>query len=267
MTDPSPLQSWLTARKRARDQGPGGPLLMSHLVLGHPSLEENDRVIDAMVAAGVDIMELQIPFSEPIADGPVIARANQSALDGGFRVASAFDMLARATRRHPIPFLIMTYYNILHAYGVDAFIRDAAEAGVRGFIVPDLPMEKAQEAMDLCEEQGLAWIQLFTPTTPEARLQKLGSRGRGLVYCVARKGVTGKDTQFEDQSLRDYLAQCRRSTDVPLAVGFGVSNREDVETLERLGADIAVVGTAAIRVHQEQGAEAVEGFFRGLKPE
>mgnify|MGYP006418678093 FL=1 len=114
-------------------------LLMSHLVLGYPSLEENRQVIAQMVAGGVDLMELQIPFSEPIADGPMIARANQSALDGGFKVRQGLAFIAETVQRHKIPFLIMTYYNILLAYGVEEFIKEAVRIGVKGLIIPDLP--------------------------------------------------------------------------------------------------------------------------------
>lgn len=243
-------------------------LLMSHWVLGYPSLEENHRIIAQMVANGVDLIELQIPFTEPIADGPVIARANQSALENGFRVADGLAFVAETVRRHSIPFLIMTYYNILMAYGVEAFIKEAASIGVRGLIIPDLPLQEAVQAMDWCQKwgesyNGMDWIQLMAPTSSDARLQTIGALASGFCYCVARKGVTGQQTAF-DTSLGHFLQRCRRTTSVPLAVGFGVKNAKDVQQLLGM-ADIAVVGSAAIEIYQTQGVEAVGGFFAGLR--
>lgn len=238
-------------------------LLMSHLVLGYPSLEENERVIDAMVSAGVELMELQFPFSEPTADGPVIARANQAALDRGFKVREGLEFLARTTRRHPIPFLVMTYYNILFAYGVEAFIGAAATAGAKGLIIPDLPVQEAESAMGACQAAGMDWIQLMTPTSDDQRLALIGDQARGFVYCVARKGVTGKETDFSDP-VGHFIQRCRRATNLPLAVGFGVKSPADVAFLQGK-AEIAVVGTASIQIHDREGAEAVGRFMAGLR--
>ncbi len=238
-------------------------LLMSHLVLGYPSLEANRRVIGQMVANGVDLMELQIPFSEPIADGPVIARANQAALEADFKVAQGLAFIEEITGKHDIPFLIMTYFNIMLAYGVEAFIQEAARIGIRGLIIPDLPPSESGEAAGWCRKHGLDWIRLMTPTSTDARLRVIGEGAGGFVYCVARKGVTGKKTDFDAQ-LAEFIGRCRQATDVPLAVGFGVKNREDVERLTGL-AEIAVVGTAAIEVYDREGEEAVGRFFRGLR--
>ncbi|MBF0621488.1 MAG: tryptophan synthase subunit alpha [Magnetococcales bacterium] len=238
-------------------------LLMSHLVLGYPSVAENHRVIDAMVANGVDMMELQIPFSEPSADGETIARANQSALDLGFKVDQAFEMFSQVTARHQIPFLIMTYFNIMLARGIERFIADAASSGIRGLIIPDLPLEEAGEAMALAKKYGLDWIQLLTPTTPVDRLVKLGAAAEGFTYCVARKGVTGKETNFDE--LGAYLKQCRKAApSLPLALGFGVRRKADVDALVGQ-ADIAIIGTEGIRIHENEGAEAVGAFFGGLR--
>lgn len=240
--------------------------IMSHLVLGYPSLEENRLVMDRMVAAGVHIIELQIPFSEPIADGPIIARANQESLKRGFRVEDGLNFIAESVRLYPIPIVIMTYVNILMAQGMEKFIQRAAAMGVRGLIVPDLPLEEAGEAMGWCHSYGhggLDWIRLFTPTTPDSRLELLGRDSSGLVYCVARRGVTGQHTAF-DPTLMGFLHRCRKCTRAPLALGFGVRSREDVQSLVGK-VEIAVVGTAAIEIHLAQGADAVGQFFSGLK--
>ncbi len=259
------LETTLRTRLHARGEAGKQPiLLMSHLVLGYPSLAENAKVIDAMVAAGVDVMELQIPFTEPYADGPVIAAANQKAIDGGIRVDEALDFLARTTRRHKIPFLVMTYYNIMLARGVTRFVEEVAQSGGRGLIIPDLPLEEAGEALKACKKHHLAWVQLMTPTCPDERLTELGEVASGFCYCVARKGVTGKQTQF-GQELKDYLTRCKAATPTPLAVGFGVSSAEDVAFLTGR-AEIAVVGTASIKIHERDGAEAVGRFFARLRP-
>ncbi|MBF0182798.1 MAG: tryptophan synthase subunit alpha [Magnetococcales bacterium] len=260
------LQSYI----RQRLTSPSAPdiLLMSHLVLGYPSLSVNRQTIAQMVNNGVDLMELQIPFSEPVADGPVIARANQQALDRGFRVADGLAFIEETVQRYPIPFLIMTYYNILVAYGVEAFIREAARMGVRGLIIPDLPFQEAAQAMAYCQQWGgkenLAWIQLLTPTGSDGRLQQIGSAAEGFCYCVARKGVTGSRTRFDD-SLQQFLSRCRQATAVPLAVGFGVKSAADVQQLTGL-AEIAVIGSAAIELQDQQGTEAVGRFFAQLRP-
>ncbi|MBF0283728.1 MAG: tryptophan synthase subunit alpha [Magnetococcales bacterium] len=250
------------AARRAAGRVPA--LLMSHLVMGYPSLEENARVIDAMAAAGVELMELQIPFSEPSADGPVIARANQQALDGGFKVDQGMAFAAEMIRRHPgVKFLLMTYYNIVFARGEERFLRQTAALGAAGVIVPDLPLQYAAPALDLCRELGLSWVQLMTPTSRDERLAEVGRAADGLVYCVARRGVTGQQSRFGEE-LREFIGRCRQATDQPLAVGFGVKRREDVAILAEL-AEIAVVGTAAIEVHLKEGAAGVERFFRGLR--
>lgn len=257
-----------TSIRALHTQGDTAILLMSHLVLGFPSLEENQRVVDCMAENGVELMELQIPFSEPIADGPVIAKANQAALDSGFKVADGLAFIGENVRRHPnVRFLIMTYYNILMAYGVDLFIQQAVRLGVYGLIIPDLPPQEAQEAMAACRHYGagkLDWIQLMTPTCSDERLRFIGQQAEGFCYCVARKGVTGQKTDF-DAELSHFLQRCRTSTTTPLAVGFGVRTPEDVQSL--IGqAEIAVIGTAAMQIYAQEGVEAMGRFFKGLRP-
>ena len=237
-------------------------LLMTHMVIGYPSFEASFKIIEAMVAAGVDLMELQIPFSEPIADGPVIMRANQRALERGATVKKCFDFAREATRAFQIPFLFMSYYNILFKYGLAQFVSRAAEHGIRGAIVPDLPPEEGQEYLTAMRSCSLDPIFIFSPTTPTERMRYLASLGGGFIYCVARKGVTGLDTEFS-KSLSSYLNNCRTATDLPLALGFGVKSGEDVSFLKQK-ADIAVIGTQTIRIVEEQGIDSVSEFIRSL---
>jgi tryptophan synthase alpha chain len=238
-------------------------LLMTHIVLGHPSFEASEELVGAMVRAGVELIELQIPFSEPIADGPVILQANAQALERGARVAQALVFARKVTARFPVPFVFMTYYNIVFRYGVERFVGEMAEAGVRGAIVPDLPPEEAGPYLAAMEKHGLAPIFIFSPNTSSARMKLLASHSRGFVYCVARKGVTGASTEFAGD-LADYLGRCRAATDLPLALGFGVQSAADVRFLTGK-ADLAVVGSETLRVIEKQGLAAVEPFLRGLR--
>ena len=251
------LESYLRGRLKEKEI-----LLMTHIVAGYPTFEDSFRIIEAMVEAGVDLMELQIPFSEPVADGPVILHANQSSLARGATVQKCMELAAKAAQSFDIPFLFMCYYNIIFKYGIDRFAA-AAKENVRGAIVPDLPPEEGKDYLEAMEKNGLAPIFIFSPTTAGERMNYIASFGRGFIYCVARKGVTGLDTNFAEQ-LGSYLARCRSATDLPLAVGFGVRDRGDVDFLKGK-ADIAVIGTETIRLIEQQGIGAVGPFIRAIR--
>ena len=238
-------------------------LLMTHIVAGYPSFETSMNLVETMVNAGVDLMELQIPFSEPMADGPVILRANQKALEQGTTVERCLTFAAAAAERFNIPFLIMTYYNILFKYGVDSFVSRMAETGLKGAIIPDLPPEEGGAYLKAMENHGLSPVLIFSPTTSFERMQYLGNFARGFVYCVARKGVTGARTTFS-RHMSQYLKRCRETSPLPLAVGFGVGGKADVEYLTGK-ADIAVIGTKTIRLMEKDGIHAVGDFIKGLQ--
>lgn len=251
------LETYIRERRRQKDI-----LLMTHIVMGYPDFETSMEIVEEMVEAGVDLMELQIPFSEPMADGPVILGANQASLQGGARVESCFEFAKQAAEKFDIPFLFMTYYNILFKYGVESFVKRMVEINIKGAIVPDLPPEEGEEYLMAMGQKGLAPVHIFSPMTSNERMNFLAEKTRGFVYCVARKGVTGKETRFSHE-LSDYLARCRQSTSLPLAVGFGVKDRKDVDFLKGR-ADIAVVGSEMIRVVDQQGVAGVKGFVQGL---
>ena len=238
-------------------------LLMTHIVIGYPSFAASLEIVDAMVEAGVDLMELQIPFSEPMADGPIILAANQKALAAGATVERCFEFAATVTRKHGIPFLFMTYYNLLFRGGVATFIERARQAGVLGVIVPDLPPEEAGDYLPAMERAGLDPIFIFSPSSPPERMREIAKHARGFVYCMARKGVTGAHTTFSAE-LDAYLARCRSATALPLALGFGVQDKSDVAFL-RGKVDIAVVGSATLKLIDEKGVGAVDEFVRGLR--
>ena len=252
------LAKYLREKRQQKDI-----LLMTHIVIGYPSLESSFEIVEAMVKAGVDLMELQIPFSEPIADGPVILRANQEALATGITVDDCIDFGGRVAKQFEIPFLFMTYYNILFKYGVERFAQTTAELGLKGAIVPDLPPEEGQDYLKAMDDHRLAPIFIYAPTTTDSRMKMLSEHARGLVYCVARKGVTGQQTDFSKE-LEAYLQRCRNATDLPLALGFGVKDRADIHFLTGK-TDIAVIGTQTIRLVEEQGVAAVGDFIASLR--
>jgi len=252
------LETYLKDRLKYKDI-----LLMTHIVLGYPSFEASFQMIKAMVKAGVDLMELQIPFSEPTADGPIIVKANQMALNNGATVKECLSLAEKAANTFDIPFLIMSYYNILFRYGVERFVSKMAGAGLKGAIVPDLPPEEGQDYIDAMKKHQLAPILIFSPTTSLARMKYLNAFAKGFIYCVARKGVTGQNTSFSDE-LAIYMAECRKVTSLPLALGFGVKGKADIDFLKGK-ADIAVVGTQTIRIMEEKGVSEVGDFIKNLQ--
>lgn len=247
-------------RERHREKG---ILLMAHVVAGYPDLEKSFQLVEAAVRAGVDLMELQIPFSEPIADGPVILKANQSALAAGVKVDDCLRFAERVTAAYSIPFLFMTYYNIVFRRGEERFFAEARQAGIKGTIVPDLPPEEGESYLAAAAANRIDPIFIFAPTSSRQRLAHLARFGRGFFYCVARRGVTGAATTFSEE-VSSFLSRCRRETELPLAVGFGLSSREDVEFL-RGKAEVAVVGSKALRILEEGGVGPVADFFAGLR--
>jgi tryptophan synthase alpha chain len=247
-------------RQKAKERG---ILLMAHVVVGYPDLEESFQLVKAIVSAGVDVMELQIPFSEPIADGPVILKANQSALAAGVKVDDCFKFANGVTEAFDIPFLFMTYYNIVFKRGEERFFAEAKAAGIRGTIVPDVPPEEGVSYMAAAATHGIDPIFILSPTTPQDRLAYLAGFGRGFFYCVARRGITGAKTTFSAE-LDEFLGRCRSVTQLPLALGFGVSRKKDVDYLKGK-VEIAVVGSQALRVLNNNGVKAVGDFFRGLR--
>lgn len=236
---------------------------MTHIVLGYPTFDDAFRIIEKMIENGVDLMELQIPFSEPIADGPIILQANQKALAKGATVQKCIEFAHNVAETFQIPFLFMSYYNILFKYGVHRFSEAMARSGIAGAIVPDLPPEEGGDYLEAMNKYDLSPIFIFSPTTPDERMRYLASFGKGFIYCVARRGVTGVTTDFSGQ-LEKYLIRCRMATELPLALGFGVKGKEDVDFLKGK-ADIAVIGSETIRLVDSEGVDAVGGFIKSLR--
>jgi len=256
--------------ERIRSEGRVG--LMAHLVLGHPTLEASRHIVEAMIRSGVDLIEVQLPFSDPTADGPTITLACHKALERGIRVADGIRFLAEMSAKHPsTAFIIMSYFNLLYNYrgsgpgqGVAPFVRAAREAGVSGLIVPDLPPEEDQEGYpDACRSNGIHPIYVISPNVPRKRLEAVSRVARGFIYSTSRTGTTGKDAEIEIEGLKRFLADAREVCGLPMAVGFGISRREQVEAL-RGCADVAVVGSHLIRVYEDLGLSGLERELRTL---
>jgi tryptophan synthase alpha chain len=242
-------------------------LLMTHIVVGYPSFRESWAMAKTMIDAGVDLMELQIPFSEPMADGPIILHANQKALEAGATLQKCFEFARElgelcSQGPVPIPLLFMSYYNLVFKHGVQRFAADAKAVGMAGAIVPDLPPEEGGEYLAAMQAENLSPIALFAPNTPDERMRTIAERSSGLVYCVARKGVTGAKTDFSTE-LTSYLERARRATSLPLAVGFGLKERKDIDFV-RGKADVAIVGSRSLEVLNESGLRALGDFMRRL---
>ncbi|MEO6463240.1 MAG: tryptophan synthase subunit alpha, partial [Candidatus Eisenbacteria bacterium] len=205
-----------------RAQGRAG--LVPFLTAGYPDRATSGRLLEACARAGAAAIELGIPFSDPLADGPALQEAAQVALDGGTTTLHVLDLArAFAASRGDVPLVIMTYANPVLAYGVEAFARDAAVAGISGVILSDLPFEERPDVWDAMAAAGLDTIPLVAPTTSAARLPGLVARARGFVYCLSRTGVTGGGQAFAGE-LDGLVAAVRGLTDVPVAIGFGVDD-------------------------------------------
>jgi tryptophan synthase alpha chain len=231
----------------ARIQSEGRTGLMTHVVVGYPSLAATEGIARTMVSQGADLVELQIPFSDPLADGPTIQGACETALSNGLRVRDAFS-LARQLSDVSVPLLFMAYFNTVFTYGVDAFCRDAADAGISGLIVPDASLEAAihEGFLESCEKARLYNIMTLSPLSTPERMRKNAEYARGFVYCMARQGITGAGGQlYED--LATYIQNVRANIDLPIALGFGISSRARFESVAPF-CDIAVVGSAVIDV-------------------
>lgn len=251
------LENFLAERKKDKDL-----LVMAHVVCGYPSFEDNMQELEIMAEAGVDLVELQFPFSEPSADGPLFVNANEQSLKSGTTVDQCFEFMKQASERFPFQLLMMGYYNTVFKMGEETFIKRLKEAGGVGYILPDLPVEESANLHRISEQEGIEPVILMTPTSSDKRLAKLGEASRGLVYVVARKGVTGSKTNMGDDVLA-LIERCRQHTDVPIGVGFGISSKADMDFL-RGNADMAIVGTAALKIWEQSGAEGLRNFFAEL---
>jgi len=244
----------------------GATGLIPFLTAGYPSLEVSLELMHALERAGALAIEIGVPFSDPIADGPDIQRASEWALRAGVGVRDVFALVARFRERSSLPIVIMTYANPVARVGAEAFAREAREAGVDGIILSDLPPDELPETWAAMDAQGIDTVLLVAPTTAPERLPLLLARCRGFVYCLSRTGVTGQSGGYAG-SLDERLAQVRSACALPVGVGFGISTPADAAAL-RGRVDAAIVGAAFMRLVTQDPAqgvvERVESLARGL---
>ena len=232
----------------------GTPGFIAYIAAGDPSLAATEELVPALEAAGVDILELGVPFSDPLADGVVNQMAAQRALDAGATIAKLFESIRRIRAKSEIPLVLFTYLNPLYVHGFDKFHEEAAAAGVDGILVLDLPPEEIEANRELADKHRMKSIRLIAPTTPPARMERIAKSADGFIYYVSREGVTGEQTKLSD-SIASQVAEIKRHTDLPVAVGFGISTSEQTSEVAR-SADAVVVGSAIVRRIAEHGKDA-----------
>jgi tryptophan synthase alpha chain len=222
--------------------------LMPYLMGGFPDLETSRQIGLAYADGGADVVELGVPFSDPLADGPVIHAAGTDALRSGANLAGVLEVGHAIAVR--VPVVVMCYVNAILARGLERFADALVQAGLSGLIVPDLPLEEAASVLEVCDERGLALVPLVAPTTPEERLARIGLQARGFVYTVSLTGTTGERTAL-DGALSGLVARVAAHTDVPVAVGFGISTPEHARAAADAGAEGVIVGTRLVRAARD----------------
>lgn len=232
-----------------------GKAFIPFLTCGDPDLETTEKLICAIAEAGANLIELGIPFSDPTAEGPVIQDANLRALSAGTTTDKIFDMVRRVRKTVSIPMVFMTYANVIFSYGADRFLKTAAEIGMNGIIVPDVPFEEKQEFEPLCQKYGLDQISMIAPTSHD-RIRAIAEQANGFLYCVSSLGVTGTRTAITTD-IGAMVKLVKEAKDIPCAVGFGISTPEQAETMCRQ-ADGAIVGSAIVKLIAQYGRDSVQ---------
>ena len=221
---------------------------------GGPTLDITEQLLYAMEEAGADLIEIGIPFSDPIAEGVVIQEANERALKAGFTADKLFDMIRRARQRVTVPMVFLTYLNPIYTYGKEKFMKRCEECGIDGIIVPDMPFEEKRELSDVCEKYGVDIISLIAPTSNE-RIRMIAGEAKGYIYCVSSLGVTGVRNEIKTD-IAGMVKLVRETTEVPCAVGFGISTPEQARKMAELS-DGAIVGSAIVKIIAEYGEDCV----------
>jgi len=235
--------------------------LMPYMMGGYPDVETSARIGEAYADAGADLVELGVPFSDPLADGPVIHAAGTEALKAGVTVDEVIGLAERLSER--VAVVVMCYANLVVVRTPERFAEALADAGVSGLIVPDLPLEEAPQIQEACEARGVALVPLVAPTTPEERLRVIGERARGFLYTVSVMGTTGERSAAD---FGEVVGRAKACTDVPVALGFGISTPEHAAAAADAGADGVIVGSRLVRAAGEDGdpAAAVHDVVAGM---
>ncbi len=233
-----------------------------YIMAGDPDLEKTMEHVMLLAECGADIIELGVPFSDPLADGPTIQRAAERALKAGVTLKRIIPFVKKLRQRTQVPIVLMTYYNPVFKYGEDAFIKDSVKAGIDGVIIPDLPPEEGEDFIKLSRAAKFCTIFLIAPTSTKERIEQIVSACTGFVYYVSITGITGSKLMFE-KTFKSHIASVKKSTDKPIAVGFGVSTPEDAKMVSQI-ADGVIVGSAIVKKFYEHPAGAKE-FIRKLR--
>jgi len=240
----------------------GKKAFIAFLTGGDPDVETTEKLIIAMAENGVDAVEIGIPFSDPVAEGPVIQAADIRALSGGCTVDKLFDMAARLRTKIKIPLLFMTYANPIVVYGADRFMKNCAASGIDGIIVPDLPFEERGEISESCKKYGIVQISMIAPTSRE-RIKQIAKDAEGFIYCVSSLGVTGvRDKLTSD--VGELIRQTKSVTDTPCAVGFGISTPKQARDMAAM-ADGIIIGSAIVRIIAENGRNSLEPVIKYVR--
>jgi len=241
--------------------------LVAYVTIGDPDLATSQSVVLAAIDAGADVIELGVPFSDPVADGPVIQRASERALHGGTTLRNVLELAAEVRRKRPrVGLILMSYLNPIMRFGVEAFVAHAAESGLDGVLATDLTFEESDDFRGSMKKHGLAPIFLAAPTSSDARLKKIGAAAEGFLYAVSRTGITGTQQQVGDDA-KKLVERLRKFTKTPIALGFGISNREQFREVTDFS-DAAVIGSAIVKIVEEKQSEApaaVETFIKSMR--
>ena len=251
--------------KRITEAFEKGKAFIPFITCGDPSLEVTEQLVYAMEEAGANLIELGIPFSDPTAEGPVIQGANVRALSGGVTTDKVFGMVVKIRKNSSVPMVFMTYANVVFSYGTERFIKTAAEIGMDGLILPDVPFEEKEEFHPICSQYGVDLISLIAPTSKN-RIAMIAKEAEGFIYIVSSLGVTGVRSEIKTD-LDSIVKVIRENTDVPCAIGFGISTPEQAKKMADIS-DGAIVGSAIIKLLEKHGKEApdyIGEYVRSMK--
>ncbi|MEM7579224.1 MAG: tryptophan synthase subunit alpha [Cyanobacteria bacterium P01_A01_bin.80] len=242
--------------------------LIPFITAGDPDLETTTEALGILEANGADFIELGVPYSDPLADGPVIQAAATRALERETRLEDVLRIAQSVSRKITAPIILFTYYNPILNLGIEQFLKRIAETGIKGLVVPDLPLEEADNLINIAETAGIEVILLVTPNTPDHRIKAIAEKSRGFIYLVSVTGVTGVRSQLQTR-VKDVVQNIRTITDKPIAVGFGISSPEQARKVKEWGADAVIVGSAFVKRLGEstpyKGLRAITEFCTELK--
>lgn len=239
-----------------------GKAFIAFLTAGDPDIETTERLLPAMAQAGADLIEIGIPFSDPVAEGVVIQDADMRSLAAGTTTDKVFDMVQRTAPKCSCPLAVMTYINVIYVYGVEKFIKKCVDTGISAVIVPDVPYEERQELTPVCERYGVEFISFIAPTSKE-RIQTIAKDASGFIYCVSSLGVTGVRTEIKTD-VGEMIRLAREVTQVPCAVGFGIATPQQAKKMAAIS-DGVIVGSAIVKIIARYGRDSVEPVAQYVK--